>query len=221
MKILITGSARGIGRAVALRFLEKGHTVVGLDRDAQNTIEDPHYTHHVCDITCPEQLPVLSDIEAIFHNAGCQNSSDDIRNNLSGTINVNEKYGYGPRIKAILFNASASAVSGAEFPLYAASKAGLIGYMKNTAIKLAPREITVNAISLGGVITESNRSVMEDPTLWDRIMEVTPLKKWMTLEEVADWVEFLILKNRSMSGENILIDNGEYKLRDTFVWPGD
>ena len=50
-------------------------------------------------------------------------------------------------------------------------------------------------------------------------MDVTPMKKWTDTEEVADWVEFLTMKNRSMSGESLLIDNGEYQLRSTFVWP--
>ena len=50
-------------------------------------------------------------------------------------------------------------------------------------------------------------------------MEVTPLKKWMTPDEVADWVLFLTLQNRSMSGQNLLIDNGEQDLNPRFVWP--
>ena len=65
------------------------------------------------------------------------------------------------------------------------------------------------------------KNFMNDPETWRRIMEVTPMKKWTDPEEVADWVEFLTVRNRSMSGENLLIDNGEYRLRSTFVWPGD
>jgi len=47
------------------------------------------------------------------------------------------------------------------------------------------------------------------------------MKKWTTLDEVCEWVAFLTLVNRSMSGENLLIDNGEMKLNPTFVWPGE
>ena len=120
--------------------------------------------------------------------------------------------------RAFAAKASASAVSGQEFPVYAASKAGLLGYMKNTAIRLAPRKVTVNAISLGGVYTPLNDPVVNDPECWEAIMKVTPLKKWMTVDEVADWVVFLTTVNRSMSGQNVLIDNGEYELNPTFVW---
>ena len=61
---------------------------------------------------------------------------------------------------------------------------------------------------------------MEDKKDWEEIMAVTPLKKWMSVEEVADWVYFLTVTNKSMSGEDLLIDNGEYKLNSSFVWPG-
>jgi 3-oxoacyl-[acyl-carrier protein] reductase len=40
----------------------------------------------------------------------------------------------------------------------------------------------------------------------------------MTEDEAADWILFLTLVNRSMSGQNLLIDNGEAELNPTFVW---
>ena len=52
-------------------------------------------------------------------------------------------------------------------------------------------------------------------------MAVTPLGKWATVDEIADWVIFLTVTNRSMSGQNLLIDNGEKDLNPTFVWPED
>ena len=48
---------------------------------------------------------------------------------------------------------------------------------------------------------------------------VTPMKKWATLDEVCDWVYFLLINNKSMSGQDLLIDNGERDLNNTFVWP--
>ena len=218
MNVVITGASGGIGSAVATRFLALGHTVFGLDiRPA--AIEDPHYRHFLCDVRDPASLPDLSDVAILFCNAGVQNSGDDIAVNLTGSINVTEKYVQSPNLRSVLFTASASAISGQEFPEYAASKAGVVGYMKNVAIRLAPRGVTVNALSLGGVLTPLNDPVTRDPALWKKIMDVTPLKKWMTPDEVADWVLFLTLTNRSMAGQNLLIDNGENDLNPTFVWP--
>ena len=220
MNIVITGASGGIGKAAAERYLALGHRVHGIDI-LPPPFEREGYFHHIADIADPAALPEIADVGVLFNNAGTQNGADDIETNLRGAINVTEKYMGDPALRSILFNASASAVSGQEFPVYAASKAGLLGYMKNTAIRVAPRGVTCNAISLGGVHTPLNDPVTNDPELWRRIMDVTPMKKWMTADEAADWILFLTLTNRSMSGQNLLIDNGEYDLRSTFVWPDD
>ena len=219
MKVIVTGASGGIGAAVCRRFLALGHSVHGIDI-LPATTEHANYVHHIADVTDSASLPGITDAAVIFNNAGVQNCGTEVEVNLLGAINVTEKYiNDNASLRSILFNASASSVSGKEFPLYAASKAGLVGYMKNVAVRLAPRGVTCNAISLGGVYTPLNDPVANDPTLWKRIMDVTPMKKWTNVDEVADWVVFLTLTNRSMSGQNILIDNGEHDLADTFVWP--
>ena len=217
MKVLITGTAKGIGQAVANRFLSLGHEVVGIDL-LPSSINHPNYSHYIADVSKKKNLPNIKDVEIIFNNAGKQNDKD-IENNLIGAINVTEKYAFQDKIISVLFNASASARSGFEFPEYVASKAGVIGYMKNVAVRLAEYGATVNSISLGGVLTDSNAPVMEDEDSWNKVMETTPLKKWMTLEEVCDWVIFLTITNKSLTGQDILIDNGEFNLNSTFVWP--
>ena len=218
MKILITGTSRGIGLATAKKFLEKGYEIIGIDL-LPSSINHEKYRHFVGDIAKKEQLPDLNDIDYIFNNAGLQNSPDDITNNLVGAINVTEKYAFQKSIKSVLFNASSSAHSGFEFPEYVASKAGIIGYMKNVAVRLASYLATANSISLGGVYTESNRVVIEDDESWNKIMDATPLKKWANEDEVAEWVYFLLVINKSATGIDVLIDNGEFNLNSTFVWP--
>ena len=216
MRILVTGSSKGIGLAVAQMFLDKGHVVIGMDI-LPPAIDHPNYIHYQKDVSKKRTLPPIEGIEIIFSNAGTQNKND-LDNNLIGAMNVVEKYAFQPSIKSVLFNASASARSGFEFPLYVASKAGVVGYMKNCATRLAQFGATCNSLSLGGVLTDSNAPVMEDRRSWERIMQVTPLKKWMTLSEVCDWVYFLTITNKSMTGQDILVDNGEYNSNSTFVW---
>lgn len=217
MKILITGSSSGIGLSTSKHFLSKGFDVVGID-EKPSQINNPHYQHFVSDIS-KDELPEIEGINYLFNNAGKQNSNDDIQNNLVGSIRVSKKYGYQKSMKSILFNASASARTGFEFDYYVASKAGIVGYMKHLASLLAKDGVTVNSISLGGVLTSSNKVVMEDKSSWEKIMEVTPLKKWASLDEINEWVYFLLVINKSMSGQDILIDNGEANLNNTFVWP--
>ena len=110
MKILITGTSKGIGLALAKRYLEQGHEVFGLDL-LESSINDKKYHHFVVDASKKKQLPDIEGIEVLINNAGLQNCRDDIDNNLKSAIYVTEKYGFNPSIKSILFNASASARS--------------------------------------------------------------------------------------------------------------
>ena len=223
-RVLITGTSSGIGRETALLFLSKNKDedafeVIGLDKE-DSTIQDTYYTHYKVDLRNKESLPDIEDVDILINNAGSQNSEDDIDNNLKSTIYVTEKYAFQPSIKSVLFNASASAHTGFEFPYYSASKAGILGYMKNVAWRLAEKyKATCNSISCGGVFTSLNDAVVYDEKCWKEIMKVTPLKKWATAQEIAEWVYFLTVINKSCTGQDILIDNGEKDLNCTFVWP--
>src|SRR5699024_2281133 len=114
----------------------------------------------------------------------------DIDVNLKGTIRVTEKYAFNNGIKSVLFIASASASTGAEFPEYVASKGGVVSYMKNVALRLAWQGVTVNSLSPGGVLTPLNARVIDDGEKWSKIMALTPLRKWASAEEIAEWAYF-------------------------------
>ena len=218
MRVLITGSSSGIGRECAVLFLEKGYEVLGIDIK-EDTIKHPLYTHFSQDVRDKENLPCIDGINILITSAGVQNSGDDISINLKGTINTAEKYGVKEEIKSILMISSASAHTGLEFPEYSASKGGVLSYMRNVARRVAEYGATCNSISPGGVITDLNKPVMEDEKLWNEIMDLTPLRKWATSREIAEWVYFLTVVNRSATGEDFLIDNGETKLNGSFIWP--
>lgn len=215
MKVLITGSSNGIGWAIARKFLSCGHNVVGLDI-VQSTIDDTKYSHIVADVYSSE-LPDVTDVDILINNAGVQNSGRDIDVNLKGSMRVTEKYAFHGNIKSVLFISSASARTGAEFPEYAASKGGLVAYMKNVALRLAQFGATVNSLSPGGVTTDLNAHVMNDPALWAQVMDETPLKKWATADEIAEFAYFVTVVNRSMTSQDILVDNGE-AARANFIW---
>ena len=215
MKILITGTSQGIGKAIAELFLAKGHAVFGIDR-RESTICAENYTHFICDVRDTENLPDIEGVDILINNAGTQNE-DDIDINLKALISVTEKYGVKEGIRSVLNIGSASAHTGSEFPEYCASKGGVLAYTKNVAIRIAPFGATCNSLDPGGVLTPLNECVMNDEKLWADIMNETPLKRWATPEEIAEWAYFLTVTNGFCTGQNILVDGGE-SINYHFVW---
>ncbi len=215
MNVLITGTSQGIGNAIAKRFLKEGHFVFGIDRK-ESTIMHEHYTHYVCDVRDTTSLPDIKDIHILINNAGTQNE-EDIDINLKALIHITERYGVQENIRSVLNIGSASAHTGSEFPEYCASKGGVLAYTKNVAIRIAKFGATCNSLDPGGVLTPLNECVMNDPQLWAQIMDETPLKKWATVEEIAEWAYFLTVVNTFCTGQNILVDGGE-SINYHFVW---
>ena len=234
MIVLITGASGGIGSATAKLFVERGHEVHGFDTEAAPVLlleragadelererADENkgcYVHHIGDVRDPSTFPDDLRPEIVINCAGVQDSGKDIDVNLKGTINITEKYAIeNPACVSVVNVGSASAHTGSEFPEYSASKGGLLAYTKNVALRMAPRGIC-NSIDAGGVMTDLNRCVMDDPDLWAQIMELTPLKRWATPEEIAEWIYFVGVTNRFMTGQCLLIDGGEAG-NAKFIW---
>ena len=218
MNIIVTGTAHGIGKAIAERFINRGHKVYGFDIDSAS-LDHPSYTHIMYDVADTFLIApsIVPDPDILINNAGTLNEDDALAINLEGAINFTELYENCESLRSVLFIASASARNGAEFPRYVASKAGLVGYMKNLALRLAPRGITVNSISPGGVITSANAHILNNERLYEAVLAETLLGKWAEADEVADLAWYLTMVNRSITGEDILMDNGEM-LKSNFIW---
>lgn len=217
MRVVITGTTAGIGREVAKMFVNLGHEVYGIDRLPKSFYHE-NYHHIICDITSKCELPHIEDVDILINNAGTWYTNiDNIEVNLKGAIRCTKKYGLQPHIKAIVNVTSASAHSGAEFPEYVASKGGLLAYTKWTALEVAKYGATCNSISPGGVTTLSNKHILENPNLTDLVMKETMLNKWASAKEIASWIYFVAVVNKSMTAQDILIDNGEMA-KASFVW---
>lgn len=216
MKALITGASGGIGAAIVKKFLGSGCEVVGIDV-MPPVVTDKNYKHIVADVT--KELPDVSGVNFIVTAAGIQSKGlDAIDVNLKGVIRTVEKYAFTKSIRAVVNVASASARTGSEFAAYAASKGGVVTYTKNVALRLAPYGATANSLSPGGVMTRSNDPVIQDEKLFREALGESLLGRWAEPEEIAEWAYFLAAVNKSMTGEDVLVDNGEL-LKSNFIWP--
>lgn len=219
MKVVITGSSSGMGLSTALKFINEGYEVHGIDILSNSVLVNcPNYIHHKANVADFDSLPDIFHVNILINNAGVQGSGMDIDINLKGLMNTTKKYALNnEHIRAVLNQAAASAHLGTEYDEYVASKGGVIAYTKWVAKEIAKYGAVCNSLSFGGVLTDANRPVMDNPELWDQVMALTPLKRWTTLEEVAEWIYFMTTVNRSCSGTDIIIDNLE-SLNGVFVW---
>lgn len=222
MIVLITGSMCGMGEAAAIYFAKAGHTVHGIDLLAESAspelLASENYIHHVADVADKGSLPEIVGVTILINNAGIWDSGRDLDINLRGVINCTEKYALGnPCIVSVLNQCDILAMRGLGFPEYVASKGGVYSYTRWTAQQLAPKGVTCNCLSFGGVYTEASDPVLKDEEKWNKIMSMTPMKKWVSSEEAARWIYFMTVENRSCSGQDIVIDNME-SLKGEFVW---
>ncbi len=90
---------------------------------------------------------------------------------------------------------------------YSASKAGLIGLTKSLAREVAARNITVNAVAPGFVLTDLTKDLPEDVT--NQLNEHIPLGRWGTIEDVAYATAFLASDEAAyITGHVLVVDGG-------------
>ena len=244
IRFIVTGSSSGIGEAFVNYASTKASpklqiTVEGIDNseiEPKIKVKNPYFTyrHNVLDLTEVDSWPSLESDNCEFddyliNNAGVQFVEDPdslnipqkvLDTNLVGLMKVTQKYAINNKfIQSVVNLASVSAHNGAEFQTYVASKGGVLAYTKWTAKQLAPRAIC-NSISFGGVDTPLNKCVTENQKAWDLIMDETPMHKWIDSEEAAKWIWFVAYENRSMTAQDVVIDNGEM-YNHQFIWNVD
>ena len=224
-RVIISGTSRGIGKAVAelFAFVRDNHNnlmydVFGIDKnpvESESLIYAPNYHHYIADVR--DTLPDIEFPEIVIANAGTQEDDDSIDVNLVGLINFCEAYADQPCIQAVCTVASASAHSGAEFPRYTASKGGVVAYTKNLALRVAKYGAVCNSISPGGVYTPINEHIVQDKDKLDAVLNEAILHRWASAEEIAQWIYFITAVNKSATAQDFLVDNGEMA-KSNFIW---
>ncbi len=225
-RVLITGTSCGVGRAAAIKFLDQGYEVVGLDWK-ESTIVHSNYKHYVCDVGNKEELPNIKNISYICNNAGIVTpKADAIRVNQIGYINVIETYGYDSCLKSVVNIGSTASCKGYDNLEYCSSQGARDAITKWAANNFGKddRHVIVNGLNLDGIVaadpekgiqgTSLEPELYAHPELMEEIANLSILKKLATVEEIAEWIYFLLVTNTVMTGQIINIDGeliGAYK----------
>lgn len=231
MKVLITGTSSGVGRAAAEKFLSKGYIVYGFDIKPA-TINNEKYIHYILDVRNPEKFPEIKGIWHIVNNAGIVTPKiEAIDVNLHGYINIMEKYGDDPELRSMLIIGSTASEKGYDNINYCASQGGRDALVKWASTNWGndSRHVIVNGLRLDGIVpadpengiqgTTMEPALYEAEGLMDKIRDLSILKRLATVEEIAEWIYFLLVKNTVMTGQLLNID-GELCNWNFIKYPG-
>jgi 3-oxoacyl-[acyl-carrier protein] reductase len=232
---LVTGSTRGIGRAIAGTLGECGARVAVVGRDKTRAEEVAHElggsaVGFACEMTDTAAVAQLvSDVEAAFgsldilvNNAGLTRDNIVMRirdedwnavldTNLRGAFAAIRAASRGMmkrRWGRIVNIASVVGMTGNKGQAnYAASKAGLIGLTKSAAKELGSRNILVNAIAPGFIDTEMTAAMT--PEARQALTGAIPLERLGSPDDVAAAVAFLASDYAGyITGQVIVVDGG-------------
>ena len=232
---VITGAAKGIGKAVAVAFAREGCNIVLNYRStvSDEVIKEIESYGVECmavkgDVSVFEEAEALikgakekfGSVDVLVNNAGItkdgllmrmsESDFDSVLNtNLKGTFNTIRHASnimLKQRAGAIINMASVvGEIGNVGQANYAASKAGVIGLTKTTARELAARGVTCNAIAPGFIETDMTAVLKDD--IKEAMAANIPLKRFGTGEDVAQAAVFLA-KNRYITGQVLNVDGG-------------
>ena len=234
---VVTGSGRGIGKAIALKLLQMGANVVlsgtsGAVDQTADEFKSAGYNIAVAkgdiknaqdvEIIIKKAVEAFGSLDILVNNAGITKDTlmikmsekdwDDVLDtNLKGAFLCTKtaaRIMMKQRSGKIINISSVAGVMGNPGQVnYCSSKAGMIGLTKSTAKELAPRGITCNAVAPGAIETQMTEILPEN--VKERYLNNIPLGRFGTPEDVANVVGFLASDEANyITGQVIHIDGG-------------
>ena len=234
---LITGSARGLGKAFAKTLVSEGAKVIINDVDetlgmeTTNELKDLGYevTFMKADVTSRSEVEAMmktavsrfGGLDILVNNAGLMRGGlvhemegdrwDEVLNvHLNGAFNCSHfalKYMLKKKYGKIINISSRAALGLASHTNYAAAKAGINGFTRSLALEVAPHNILVNAIAPGWTQTDMTKGFSE-AFQKERISRI-PLGRIGQPEDIAPLLLFLASdESNFITGQVIYVDGG-------------
>lgn len=224
-RAIVTGSARGIGRAIVETLAASGHEVVGvdvLDQSAESLVAavqadlaDPAVAARLLADHGP--FDILVNNAALFiHKPLPEFSLDDfdrtIAVNLRATFLLSQaaapvmaERGWGRIVNLSSVGARTGGIS--QSAVYNATKAAIISLTKNFARNYGAAGVTANAIAPGAVETFMTSHII--PEYRERYLEQIPVGRYSEPAEIADLVDFLVSDRAAyINGATVDINGG-------------
>ena len=235
-KILITGATGGIGNELVKKFISLGGNVFGSGTKAEklDKIKKEYPSIKVKKFDISEHSRIeefvenvtleLGGLDILINNAGKNVDNLSLRMkedewkevidiNLTSTFLLSKyaikkmlksKFGRVVNITSVVGHTGNTGQSN-----YAASKAGIIGMSKSLAIEYAKKNITVNCVSPGFIVSDMTMNIAEKVKMY--LTSRIPMGKLGTGEDVSNCVAFLSSDQASyVTGETIHVNGGMY-----------
>lgn len=225
--VLVTGGNRGIGYAIAQRFIAEGHRVAVTVRNGEGpegslTVRADVTDASSLDLALAEVAKKLGPIEVLVANAGITRDTllmrmsdeefeDVIDTNLVGVFRVVKRAITG-MIKAkfgrVILISSVVGLYGSPGQVnYASSKAALVGFARSVTRELGSRGITANVVAPGFINTDMTQQLPQSQQ--DSYLSSIPAGRFAEPAEVASAVVWLASDEASyISGAVIPVDGG-------------
>ena len=225
--VLITGGNRGIGRAIAERFVAEGYKVAVTARSGEGpegtlTVRADVTDAAAIDAAFTEVEAQLGPVEIVVANAGITKDTlllrmteDDfdsvVSTNLGGTFRVVKRASKGmlrARWGRVILISSVVGLYGSAGQInYAASKSALVGFARSLTRELGARGITTNVVAPGFIETDMTAALPEDTqTVYKKNI---PAGRFATTDEVAGVVTWIASDDAAyISGAVIPVDGG-------------
>lgn len=232
MKILVTGSTQGIGKAIAAAFVKNGDEVIVHCNDivkAESVRKEIGASKvATCDLSDIREVNDLYEktgaVDCLILNASVQFKNDwtkvseeefdkQIAVNLKSTYFLMQKYvvemkekGFG---RIVTIGSVNQYRNHSELTVYSATKCAVESLVRNIAKQVAPYGVTVNNVAPGAILTPRNQGVFCDEEKRKAVEKLIPVGRFGVPEDVVGAVMLLCgEKGGYITGADIVVDGG-------------